>query len=79
MPSTAIAAYLRRLPEHQAQLRLMLSDAASVPHMEKSARRRVLDRWQRQAHGGRLPAARPTPLALARMGIGVKRVAAKSG
>jgi len=38
MPFSAIQAYSKQLPKLQAELRLMLGEAASVPHLEKDSR-----------------------------------------
>lgn len=79
MPVPAMEAYLRHLPAYQAQVRLLIADAVSVPHLGRAERRRVLDIWQTMAYGDSRPRLKPSPLVLASMGIGVRTVGRVTG
>lgn len=72
MPFSAIQAYLQQLPARQAELRLMIGDAASVPHWEKDTRegwvREMIEQTGRKSIGEAKVAA---PAALALRGIRV--------
>jgi hypothetical protein len=72
MPFAAIQAYLKQLPALQAELRLMLGEAASVPHWETDTK----EQWVRELgeQTGREPTSKArvaTPAALALRGIRV--------
>lgn len=47
MPMAAIRAYAERLPRRMDETRMMLADAASVPHMKEPRR------WWREVEGRR--------------------------
>jgi hypothetical protein len=71
MPFAAIESYLERLPARQAEMKLLLADVVSVPHMKEHNRRSALNQWMRNAKA-RAQAVRPaTPGVLKLMGIGV--------
>lgn len=73
MPHSAIEQYMNKLEKNHAMLRLMLGEAAKVPHLEDDARdswandiREILNDGKRQS--------RPAPLAVLKMvGIGVRK------
>ena len=46
MPHSAIQLYLEQLQKRQAELRLMLGEIATVPHMDEEGRRN----WMREIH-----------------------------
>ncbi|RMD61371.1 hypothetical protein D6833_08340, partial [Candidatus Parcubacteria bacterium] len=56
MPQAAIAAYLERLPGLQTELKALVYEAIAVTQMERSARRRVINGWQRVLTGRRVVA-----------------------
>lgn len=73
MPIAAIGAYLERLPAREAELTLLMADAAAYPHMKESHRKRALSGWLRSANAGaRRVARRASPARLRMLGIGVK-------
>ena len=75
MPMQAIEAYLTRLPARQAEMKLLMSDAISIPHVKESARNNMLAAWMRAANVFTENAARPaSPARLKLMGIGVRYV-----
>jgi len=76
MPMSAIGLYMERLPRHQATMRLMIGEAASVPHMEEGARRDWAQDLQDLLNEGK-PAASASPAALKMAGIGVQFVPPK--
>ena len=51
MPVAAIKVYLERLPNVQAEEKLLMFDAANTVWMERHDKRRTLRSWQRQAFG----------------------------
>jgi hypothetical protein len=75
MPIASITAYLERLPARQAELKLLLSDTVSIPHMKENARKQTLSGWMRVAQVFYSENARPASAARLRlMGIGVGHV-----
>lgn len=73
MPLVAIRAYHQRLPSLQSELRLMLADAASIPHVTGQSRKRIIETWARIAFGAARKAPIAPPALLGMMGIGVER------
>mgnify|MGYP000964670546 CR=1 FL=1 len=71
---SAIGLYMERLPRHQATVRLMIGEAASVPHMEESARIDWTQDLKDLLNEGTKPAAPASPAALKMAGIGVQFV-----
>lgn len=72
MPQTAISAYLERLPARQAEVKLMLSDAVSYPHMKKGDRQTAMRQWMKKARSRSDASVRPaSPGVLKLLGIGV--------
>ena len=74
MPLAAINAYLDRLPARQAELKLLLSDAVSIPHMKENHRREAQSAWMRAARISMESAQTASPARLKMMGIGVRYV-----
>lgn len=76
-PLAALKVYLERLPGLQAELKLILASAASLPHTSQSAAQRILDGWEEQmlADLPTVPRVAP-PALLAMMGIRVVPVLA---
>ncbi len=75
MPTTAIWAYLERLPGLKAEMRLMMAEATSVPHLKRADRRTLLRQLSEQ-----MAAKRTAPVKrvvsrgqLALMGIGYRK------
>lgn len=77
MPMAAFQEYLERLPEHMAELKLLLAEVVVLPHMKARDRRDVLRDWQ-EAAGMKSEANTATPGILKMFGIGVKHVSRKS-
>lgn len=78
MPTTAILAYLERLPARQAEAEMMAIEAAVAPHAKERDRVRIIRRLERQA---RPQGETRTPMTkedfkanLALIGIGFKTV-----
>jgi len=72
MPHSAIEKYMDRLQKHHAMLRLMLGEAAKVPHMEDDGRRNWANEIEEILNDGKRQ-SRPAPLAVLKMvGIGVR-------
>lgn len=75
MPIAAINAYLERLPARQAELKLVMSDAVSTPHMKERDRAATLKGWMRAAKIDADANVKPaSPARLKLMGIGVRHV-----
>jgi mannitol/fructose-specific phosphotransferase system IIA component len=75
MPLAAISAYLERLPARQAELKLLLSDAVSIPHMKENHREAAQSAWMRAAMIEADNSIKPaSPARLKLMGIGVRHV-----
>lgn len=75
MPFAAIQAYLKELPVRQAELRMMMGEAASVPHWEKDTR----ESWARElgemmGQGPKQGAKVASPAMLAQRGIRVMKM-----
>ena len=71
MPLASLRQYLERLPARQAELRLMLVEAASFPHLAEGARRNLARRLERAAQATPVIKS-PTPAQLALVGIAVE-------
>jgi hypothetical protein len=69
---------MERLPGLQAELKLLIAEAAMVPMLESADREKMLENWQRDAFG-EMPVQKASPEMLRMIGIGVKTNAAKSG
>lgn len=74
MPVAAINAYMVRLPARQSEMKLLLSDAVSIPHMKESHRQSALNNWMRMAMISSENATPASPARLKMMGIGVRYV-----
>jgi len=72
MPHSAIELYMDRLKKQHAMLRLMMGEAAKVPHMDDDGRREWANEIEEKLNGQRQ--SRPAPLAVLKMvGIGVRK------
>ena len=69
----AIQEYLNQLPARQAELKLLLSEAESIPNMKPKARESLLKEWMNTA-GLKPVVQKATPAVLKLMGIGVHHV-----
>lgn len=73
MPHSAIELYFEKLPKHQATLRMMLGEAAKVPHMEEDAQREWMRQIEETIHDGKRP-VKVAPVALLKaIGIGIRK------
>lgn len=73
MPQAAISMYMERLPARQAERKLAMMQAVSIPHMNKKSRTSAVRALERQANENHASAGRkPIPARLRMMGIGVK-------
>lgn len=74
MPIAAINVYLERLPARQAELKLMLADVVSYPHIKKDQQDTAMKKWLREANANVVQKAKvASPAILRLMGIGVNR------
>lgn len=75
MPFASIEAYLARLDVRMTEVKVMMSDVVSLPHMTKSDRKTTMNRWLKlleiQSHEEIRPASKAR---LNMMGIGVNYV-----
>ena len=75
MPFASIDSYVQQLSARQAELKILIVDAVSVPHMKEHDRRRAINGMTRAANiREKVKARRATPAMLKLMGIGVKHV-----
>lgn len=74
MPIAAINVYLERLPARQAEMKMMLADVVSYPHIKQDKQERAMSRWFREASAYVVRKAKvASPAILRLMGIGVNR------
>ena len=64
MPQAAISAYLERLPQMQAEQKLLIYEAVRTPHLNGKAQARVLRAWRRQLGGNADQQVRPATRAI---------------
>ena len=75
MPFASIEAYLVKLDVRMTEVKLMMADVVSLPHMKKGDRQTTLNRWMRLVKIESNQQARPASKArLKLMGIGVRYV-----
>ena len=75
MPMASLEVYLDRLPTRYAELKLVLADVVSLPHMKESNRRTTLNGWERAINMVISKISKPISKArLKLMGIGVNMV-----
>jgi len=73
MPIASIEAYLKRLDARMAEMKLVMADAISLPHMKKNDQTRTVKQWEKTASAQSKPASKPaSPAVLRLMGIGVE-------
>ena len=72
---STVQAYLQKLEVRQAETKLMLADAGSVPHMKARDRNKTINRWMKIVQiQTPVKAKKASPAKLKLMGIGVKHV-----
>lgn len=72
MPISAIEMYMLKLAKHQATMRLMLGEAAKLPHIEEDDRKEwVRDIEEKLNDGKRVERVVP-PAILKMVGIGIR-------
>lgn len=75
MPLSAINMYLEELEARRYETRLMMADAATLPHMKHKQRKETLSQWMKAAKIDSTSKAKPASKArLNMMGIGVRHV-----
>lgn len=73
MPHSAIEQYMAKLEKHQAMLRLMLGEAAKLPHMDDDGRRDWASDIEDKLHDGKHQ-VKYAPLAVLKLvGIGLRK------
>ncbi len=70
MPHSAIQLYLEQLQKRQAELRLLLGEAATVPHMDEEGRRNWTREINEVLHSERKAQTVSSPEMLRAIGIG---------
>lgn len=71
MPMASLEIYLDTLPARMAELKMVLADPMSLPHMNQKDQRATLSRWTKELRAV-MPAKPAVPAKLRMMGIGVK-------
>lgn len=75
MPMASLQSYLERLPARLAELKMVLADVVSLPHMKESHRRSTMNGWERALQMSIPVISRPVSKArLNLIGIGVRMV-----
>lgn len=75
MPIPSINAYLEKLEVRFAEMKQMMADAASIPHMKEGDRKNTLNHWMKIMNVQSPTKAKPaSPARLKMMGIGVRHV-----
>lgn len=73
MPHSAIDHYMKKLEKQQAVLRLMLGEAAKLPHMEEDGRREWANEITEKLNDGKRQ-TKHVPIAVLKMiGIGIRK------
>jgi hypothetical protein len=73
MPHSAIQLYMERLKKRQAEMRLMLGEAATVPHMDEDGRKNWSNEIEEILHGAVKPKIVSSPGMFKAIGIGVHK------
>lgn len=73
MPHSAIQLYMEKLKKRQAEMRLMLGEAATVPHMDKDGRSHWSKDIEEILHGAVKPKIVSSPGMFKAIGIGVHK------
>jgi len=71
MPMASLQAYLERLPARLAEVKMMLVEPITVPHLKKGDQSKMMNGWMKDATIS-TPAKKPVPAILNMMGIGVR-------
>jgi hypothetical protein len=72
MPHSAIEQYMNKLEKHHAILRLMMGEAAKLPHLEEDGRRDWARSIEEILYGDEKPKKVSSPAMLKMIGIGVE-------
>lgn len=73
MPHSAIEHYMNKLEKQQAMLRLMMGEAAKLPHMEEDGRREWANEINEKLNDGKRQ-TKQAPIAVLKMiGIGIRK------
>ncbi len=73
MPHSAIEHYMSKLEKQQAILRLMMGEAAKLPHMEEDGRREWANEINEKLSDGKRQ-TKQVPVAVLKMiGIGIRK------
>lgn len=73
MPHSAVELYFEKLPKHQAVLRMMLGEAAKLPHMEEDAQHEWINQVEEAMHEGKRPVKIAPIELLHAIGIGIRK------
>lgn len=73
MPHSAIDLYMEKLEKHRAMLRLMMGEAAKLPHMEEDDRSEWAHEIEEILNDGQRPAKVAPRAVLKMIGIGVRK------
>lgn len=73
MPHSAIDLYMEKLNKQHAMLRLMLGEAAKVPHLEDEDRREWAREIEETLNDGKRPVKVAPSIVLKMLGIGVRK------
>lgn len=73
MPMSAIELYMAKIEKNRAIWRMMLGEAAKLPHLEEDDRREWAREIEEKVNDGKRPVKVASPVALKLMGIGIRK------
>lgn len=73
MPMSAIELYMAKLEKNRAIWRMMLGEAAKLPHLEEEDRRAWANEIEEKLHEGKKPVKVVSRAVLKMIGIGIRK------
>lgn len=73
MPMSAIELYMAKIEKNRAIWRMMLGEAAKLPHLEEEDRREWAREIEEKVNDGKRPVKVVSPVALKLIGIGIRK------
>jgi len=73
MPMSAIELYMAKIEKNRAIWRMMLGEAAKLPHLEEDDRSEWAREIEEKINDGKRPVKVASPVALKLIGIGIRK------
>lgn len=73
MPMSAIELYMAKIEKNRAIWRMMLGEAAKLPHLKEEDQHEWAREIEEKIHDGKRPVKVASPVALKLMGIGIRK------